>query len=120
MNLHGNLARVGQTHKGHLDGHFRDELSGKRLRVRLQEASVMQGLRDGPETLLLQDGDHLPTPEGWPTHPSLPRVVSDGDGWAGGWVGGWVVVVVVMVGSGTPFWRSDVTPLLLTPFGGVM
>ena len=52
MNLHGNLARVGQTRKGHLDGHFRDELSGKRMGVRLQEASVMQGLRGGPENYL--------------------------------------------------------------------
>ena len=55
--------RISQLILEHLDGHFRDELSGKRLRVRLQEASVMQGLRDGREALLLQDGDHLPTPK---------------------------------------------------------
>ena len=42
-------------------------------------------------------------------------------GWRGGWVAVVVGVVVVMVSSGSPFWRSDVTSLLLlTPFGGVM
>ena len=60
------------------------------------------------------------------THPSPPRVVSDGDGWVDewvGWRGGWVAVVVVVVtaSSGNPFGRSDVTSLLLlAPFGGVM
>ena len=58
--------RICQVILEHLDGHFRDKLSGKRLRVHIQEASGMQGLRDGREALLLQDGDHLPTPEGWP------------------------------------------------------
>ena len=54
---------TGQLILENIVGHFRDKFSGKKLGVRREEASMRQDLRDGHETLLLPDGDHLPNPE---------------------------------------------------------